>query len=158
MKDKGTLKNEIVISKEDAVFWLDRNGCWHNESGKFQHKKIIDFFHASIRKDAGGFHLRQLRDDGLEKVYFPYEDTALFVFDVIEDGGLTLVLNTGDRIELVPSALCVKNDSLYVRHGEDRIKFTERALMKVSSRLDFNRDRYYFSAGGQKIEVPVCPP
>ena len=78
---------EIVISKEDAVFWLDKNGCWHNDAGKFRHKKIIDFFNRSIRKDADGFHLCQLRDNCVEKVYFPYEDTALFVFDVIEDAG-----------------------------------------------------------------------
>jgi hypothetical protein len=148
-------KKEIVIASEDAVFWLDRNGCWRNQGGKFRHKKVIDFFHAAIRKDDGGYYLHQVHDDWVEKVYFRYEDTALFVFDVILNGQIDLVLNTGSRIRLAPAALYVQDDHLYFRHGEDRIKFTERALMKLADRLEFNRDRYYFKSGEQTIEIPV---
>ena len=85
---------EIVIPKEDAVFWMDKNGHWHNEHGKFQHKKIIDYFNGCIKKDKDGFYLTQERDTYREKVYFPYEETAYFVFEVIKDKDITLVLNT----------------------------------------------------------------
>ncbi|MBW1695092.1 MAG: hypothetical protein JRJ41_13325 [Deltaproteobacteria bacterium] len=62
---------EVVVPKEDAVFWLDAFGRWHNEHGTFEHKKIINFFHSSIRKDADGYYLYQKRDDSIiEKVYF----------------------------------------------------------------------------------------
>ena len=72
---------EFVVPKEKAVFWLDAYGRWHNEHGVFEHKKIISYFHSSIRKDAEGYYLFQKHNDHtIEKVYFKYEDTALFVF------------------------------------------------------------------------------
>jgi hypothetical protein len=114
----GSAPTEIVIPKENAVFRLDANGCWHNESGRFRNKKIIDYFHASIRKDADGYFLFQNRDNCTEKVYFPYEDTALFVFDVILGDPITLVLNTGERSSLEPLNLFVQNDGLYVTIGD----------------------------------------
>ena len=67
---------KIVISKDKAVFWLNQNGRWCNRHGEFEHKKIIDYFNASIRKDKGGYYVAQTTDDYQEKVYFHYEDTA----------------------------------------------------------------------------------
>jgi hypothetical protein len=75
MKNKRT---EIIIPKERAIFWLDKNGRWHNAHGEFEHKKIIDYFHSSIKRDENGYYLFQKRGDVQEKVYFHYEDTALF--------------------------------------------------------------------------------
>ena len=72
----------IEIPRDEAVFRLDGNGCWHNADGKFRHKKIIDYFHSSIKRDQKGYHLCQAHDNIIEKVYFHHEDTALFVFDV----------------------------------------------------------------------------
>ena len=79
MADK---RKEVIISKEEAVFRMDKYGSWRYNNEKFQHKKIINFFHSSIRKDKHGYHIRQAHRDHVEKVYFPYEDTPLFVFDV----------------------------------------------------------------------------
>jgi len=76
---------EIVVPREDAVFWLDGNGFWHNREEKFTHRKIINYFHSSIRKDKKGYYLFQVHPGYREKVYFPYEDTALFVFEVVRD-------------------------------------------------------------------------
>lgn len=147
---------EIVISKENAAFRLDRNGRWHNANGPFEHKKIIEYFHASIRRDEGGFHLFQDRGDCREKVYFPYEDTALFVFEVeFDPDAVMLTLNTGRRIELRPEALFVRNDQLYTRLGDDPVKFTERCLMKLSERLAFENGRYYIRIGQAKREIPA---
>ena len=148
-----TTPTEIVIPKENAVFRLDANGCWHNESGRFRNKKIIDFFHASIRKDAGGYFLFQNRDNCTEKVYFPYEDTALFVFDVILSDPITLVLNTGERLSLEPQKLFAQNDGLYVTVGEHRVKFTERSLMAISGLITFEDENYFIRQAGQRYQI-----
>ena len=133
---------EIVIKKKDAVFRLDGNGQWHNQHGRFQHKKVIDYFHTCIQKDEYGFYLSQERDNCIEKVYFPYEETAYFVFHVIAGDHITLVLNTQERLKLDPGELCIKNDNLYLRHGKDIIKFTDRSMMKIASFLN-DRDGGY---------------
>jgi hypothetical protein len=144
---------EVVIPREKAVFRLDANGCWHNQGGRFRNKKIIDFFHASIRKDAGGYFLFQNRGNCTEKIYFPYEDTALFVFDVILSDPVTLVLNTGERLPLEPQRLYVLNDGLYVRVGEHRVKFTDRSLMAMAGLMTFEDDHYFIRQAGRSYRI-----
>ena len=138
-------KTEVVISKEDAVFWMDGNGCWWNAHGKFRHKKIIEYFHTSIEKDDGGYFLRQDRGDVVEKVYFRYEETAVFVFDVILGEDIVLVLNTGRRIQLEPDRLFVKGDSLLMHAGNEVFKFTDRSMMKIGRFIDEKKGRFFFS-------------
>ena len=127
---------EIVIKKEDAVFWLDKSGCWRNDGGKFRKKKIIDLFHQSIAKDDDGYFLSQVKDGVLEKVYFQYEDTALFVFAVIFNDDIILKLNTGKQLKLNPADLYIRDDNLYMIHENEQIKFSERALMQISSIME----------------------
>lgn len=147
--------HEVVIPREQAVFRLDGNGCWHNDGGRFRNKKIIDFFNRSIRRDANGYHLYQVRGDIREKVYFPYEDTALFVFEILlENDTLTLVLNTSARIRLDPKALFVHRDQLYLEHSDERIKFTDRSLIKLSKWLGFQDGRYTFRFSGTERTIP----
>ena len=39
---------EIVIPRENAVFWLDENGHWYNEGGRFKLKRLsIALMHPS---------------------------------------------------------------------------------------------------------------
>ncbi|MBW1840458.1 MAG: MFS transporter permease [Deltaproteobacteria bacterium] len=144
---------EIVIPKEAAVFRLDRNGCWRNKYGKFRRKKIIDFFHSSIKRDGAGYYVTQVRDRIREKVYFEYEDTALFVFDVVPDPDITLVLNTGRRVKLKPKKLLIKGDDLYMNLGEDLVKFVERGLMKISGYLEFDDDTYFIKVGNRRYKI-----
>jgi len=144
---------EIVIPKEKAVFWLDKNGCWHNDTGKFRHKKIIDFFHASIRKDKNGYHLYQENNNCREKVYFHYEDTALFVFDILENDNMTLILNTGRRMTLNPEKLIIQGDNMYVDLEEERVKFSERSLMKISDSLEFENNRYFMRLKNKRYRL-----
>ncbi|MFC1829226.1 MFS transporter permease [Thermodesulfobacteriota bacterium] len=144
---------EIVIPKEAAVFRLDRNGCWQNKYGKFRRKKIIDFFHSSIKRDSAGYYVTQVRDCIREKVYFPYEDTALFVFDVVTDPDITLVLNTGRRIKLKPKKLLIKGDDLYMNIGEELVKFVERGLMKISGYLEFDDDLYFIKVKNRRYKI-----
>lgn len=145
---------ELIIPKEKAVFWLDKHGYWNNEHGKFQNKKIIEYFHSSIKRDSGGYYVGQNRDEIMEKVYFPYEDTALFVFTVVKAEKIILVLNTGTEVELEPQNLYAKADSLYQQSGEDQIKFTDKALMKISDLLTFEGENYFITVKQKVMEIP----
>jgi len=145
---------EVVVSKEDAVFWMDRFGRWHNEHGPFEHKKIIDYFNASIRRDESGYFVGQVRENVHEKVYFKYEETPLFVVDVITGDTIVLALNTGATIDLLPDRLFVRNDNLYMSVENDIIKFTDRVLLKLSAHLDIVDDIYYFVVDGQRTKIP----
>ena len=159
---KGLTKKEqkeFVVPKEEAVFWLDAYGRWHNKHGLFEHKKIINYFHSSIRKDADGYYLFQKHSDNAqEKIYFKYEDTALFVFDIkTEDdsGKIRLILNTKDEIPLDPETLFVQNDNLYMEHAGHRIKFIDRAMMKLAHRLKFDQHRYYLELNDRTYDIPI---
>ena len=144
---------EIVISKEDAVFWLDENGRWHNVDGPFKHRKIIDYFHASIQRDDNGYYLCQENNNLREKVYFRFEDTALFVFDVNFGQDIELVLNTGKKLNLDPGNLFISNDFLYVQTDDERIKFDERSLMKLSGIMDEEGDQYFLRWDNQRYPI-----
>jgi hypothetical protein len=157
MQQAGIMTNqirEVIIPKEDAVFWLDKAGCWRNVGGKFRNKKVIDYFHAAIGKDDAGYFVSHVRDDVLEKVYFRHEDTALFVLDVLIDETITLVLNTGKKIPLAPDNLYTRNDYLYTLDNNEPVKFSERMMMRLSSLiiekngllfLDWNGNTYKIS-------------
>lgn len=146
-------RKEWVVAKEDAVFWLDKNGDWHNEHGKFQHKKIIDYFHSAIEKDKDGYYLSQERDGFREKVYFPHEDSVLFVFNVIEADDIILELNTKRRVKLKPRKLFIKEDSLYMAEKDENIKFAEQALMRISKLLEYENDRYFIRVKGRRYAI-----
>ena len=149
-------KKQIVIPKEDAVFWMDEHGYWHNEHGRFGHAKIIAHFHKSIRKDEGGYHVYQEADGVEERVYFSHGETPLFVFNIrFEHGGLIhLVLNTGTAIELDPTTLFIKNDQMYCRLPDHLIRFTEKALVKLSSFLEETPGGLCFVQGENRTPIP----
>jgi len=150
----NTIK-ENVIPKEDAVFWLDKNGCWRNAHGKFEHNKIIDYFHSCIKRDHGGYYLSQVNGNLREKVYFPYEDQALFVFDVIRQNEITLILNTKKQIVLNPESLYIKDDNLYMRMRDETIKFVEHGLMKMAPLLEDEDGRFYIRLNNKRYRIPV---
>ncbi|MGD9412814.1 MAG: MFS transporter permease, partial [Desulfobacterales bacterium] len=116
-------------------------------------KKIIDYFHSSIKKDEKGYYLFQERGNLQEKVYFHYEDTALFVVDLIKDNDITLILNTKKRVKLKPKNLFTRNDNLYMRMGKEIIRFAERALMKISDVLEFSDEQYLIKVKGKKYRI-----
>ena len=147
---------EMIISKEDALFWLDKNGIWQTQNGKFEHPKIIRHFNASIKKDEMGYHLCQPREGFLEKVYFFYEDTALFVIDIKEkrESELTLLLNTRESLTLEAGQLFTCNDNLYIQTPEHCIKFAQRALVKISAFLEDKGDILCLNLGGVLHEIP----
>jgi hypothetical protein len=152
--DMAENSKEVVIPKEDAVFWMDKRGRWHNAHGPFQNKKIIDYFHACIRKDVDGFYLTQIRDGITEKVYFNYEKTALFVFNIErDDTGVTLILNTGEALPLDPANLYVHADVLIQKHDDTLIKFTDRTMMMIADLIEDNAGQYLFQWEGRQWPV-----
>jgi len=144
---------KITVPKEEAVFWLDKNGRWHNQHGEFEHKKVIDYFHSVIRKDADGYYLFQETDDVQEKVYFPHEDTALFVFDVKIADDITLTLNTKRQVPLPPETLFIREDNLYLKIDDEPVKFTANALMKLSILLEDDGERTTITIKDKRFEI-----
>lgn len=151
MKEKPDV---ITIPKEDAVFWLDARGRWSNEHGPFEHPKVSAYFHACLKKDENGYYVGQQRDKVYEKIYFRYEDTALFVFGVeigVEE--ITLRLNTGRRIKLKPADLFIKDDNLYTQTAEGLAKFNQQSLMKVSDLIEEENGELFIKAGGGRFKI-----
>ena len=146
---------EIIVSREDATFWLDRWGYWCNAHGRFEHKKIIDHFHAAIAWDEQGYYVTQINGDFREKVYFQYEDTALFVFDILTGDGITLVLNTRRQMELDPGALFIRNDYLYLQRDKALIKFNELSMLKISRLFEHEGDTCFITIKGERTAIPA---
>ncbi len=156
MKEK---QKEVVVPKEQAVFGLDAHGNWrHVEQGRFENPRIIAHFHSCIQKDEQGYHLVQDHPEHREKVYFPYEDTALFVFDVVKGEDVILVLNTGRREGLRPRKLFIRDDVLYIRLGEHRVRFTEHALVRMADLLEFDDEGNTFvRVRGRRYRIAESP-
>jgi len=150
-----TAKPEIItIPKEDAVFWLDAEGRWHNEHGPFEHPKVSAYFHACIQHDADGYYVGQQRDAVYEKVYFRYEDTALFVFRVVigaED--ISLRLNTGQQITLAPDTLSIKADHLYTQTPQGTAKFNQSSLLEISKQMEEENGDLFIRVGNARFKV-----
>ncbi len=151
MTDKN---QEITISKEDAVFWMDGNGRWHNQHGEFEHKKVIAYFNQSIGYDADGYFVSQVRGDVVEKVYFPYQETALFVVDILGNDNVRLLLNTRKQVPLNPEKLFVRNDTLFMHFENQLIKFTDRGMIKLSDRLDDLNGQFTIRFNGVRHVIP----
>ncbi|NDY72272.1 MFS transporter permease [Desulfobacter hydrogenophilus] len=126
-------RKQNIIPKEQAVFWMDKDGAWHNEHGKLEHPKIIKYFNQSIAKDDQGYFLSQIINDVEEKVYFPYEETAVFVVDLVKkDAGIELTLNTLETIALDPDVLYINADALFMETDAHLVKFTQNALAQMT--------------------------
>jgi len=146
---------EIIIKKEDAVFWMDANGRWHNQHGEFEHKRVIDYFNRSIDHDAEGYFVSQQRGELIEKVYFAYEETALFVVEILADKTIWLLLNTGKKIALDPKNLMIKNDSLFIRKDHQLIKFNDRSMMKLSNRFEEKDGQFHIRLNNKDYPIPT---
>lgn len=143
-----------TIPKEDAVFWLDAEGRWHNEHGPFEHPKVSAYFHACIQRDGDGYYVGQQRDALYEKVYFRYEDTALFVFGIEEqDTDIVLRLNTGRRIDLKPADLFVKDDRLYTQTDLGPARFNQKCLLQMANRIEEQNGGLFIKIGSKRSKI-----
>jgi hypothetical protein len=146
-------RKQIIIPKENAVFRMDVNGNWHNEHGRFEHPKIIRYFNTSIRKDENGYYVYQSTEDFEEKVYFPYEDTALFVVDIIAGAELLFILNNAEKINPEQGQFFIEQDSLYLETAEHRIKFSSHALVKFSKYIKEEESSLFISFDGRSWPI-----
>ncbi|MFW6216187.1 MAG: hypothetical protein ACOC3Y_00005 [Desulfohalobiaceae bacterium] len=136
---------------------MDKQGFWRNRHGKFRKPKIIARFHTHIQKDEHGYYLTQDHPIFREKVYFPYEDTVLFVFHVQNKGqDVVLTLNTGQEVPLAPDKLFIQDDHLYLDLDGERVKFSERALVTLSKYMYFDQKQYgaWIDYQGRKWSIP----
>jgi hypothetical protein len=143
----------LTITPDKAIFWMDGQGRWHNRHGPFEHKRIIDHFNASIDKDDDGYFVTQENNGVREKVYFVYEDTALFVVDVVLTDPAKLLLNTAAQIDFQADALTISEDQLYIHWGPHRIKFAQRALLKISRMMEYRDQIYYIRLNEQLYPI-----
>ena len=132
---------------------MDGNGRWHNVDGPFQHKKLIDHFNRCIGWDTDGFFVSQERDDIREKVYFPYEETALFGVDAVIEAEVSILLNTGEKTKLEPEDLYIKDDQLFMNYLGTFIKFTDRCLMQLADYIEEIDGIYYFEFKDKKVMI-----
>ena len=65
-----------------------------------------------------------------------------------------LVLNTGETIVLDPTRLFVRSDQLYQARGDERIKFTDRALLAMTPYLEACADGLSMCIGGRIYPIP----
>ncbi|MDL2269518.1 MFS transporter permease [Desulfosarcina sp. OttesenSCG-928-A07] len=149
--------HEVVIPKENAVFWMDDQGRWCNAYGRFIHKRIIDHFNRSMGHDKDGYFVAQVRGDTREKVYFHYADTPLFAVRVTLETPVHLVLNTQRVIPLSPDLLFSRSDQLYQRMGDEIIRFGDRALMAISAYLEDTPEGLVIQIDGRKTRIPEMP-
>lgn len=144
-------KETIVITKEDANFRMDEHGRWINDGGPVEKASIIRYLNSAIEKDENGYYVTHMLGDRREKVYFEYEDTALFVIDLKLNGNdISLLLNTKRRLKLEPAGLFLKDDSLYLEQSGHVIKFNERAMVKMAPFLAENEEGLIVAINGQK--------
>ena len=148
---------QVVIPRQKAVFWMDAQGRWHNQHGPFQHKKIIDHFNASIRKDRDGYYVGQYRDGLYEKVYFTYQETARFAVKLVGRDPVRMELNSGEIVEVKPDLLFIHDDQLFHRYGEEIVKFSESALMQISRYIDSDADGYLLRWMGSTYRLKEQP-
>ncbi len=146
-------KKQMIIKKEDAVFWMDENGVWQNEHGRFEHPKVIRYFNSSIHKDDNGYYVYQVTDEFEEKVYFPYKETAVFVVDLKITPYVRLVLNIMQTVAFDDGDLFVRNDRLYLNTPEHLIKFTSQALIKLSKYIKDSENQMQVEINGMVYPV-----
>ena len=150
----GAETNIKVIPREAAVFRMDGNGVWHNEHGPFEHPRIIGYFNRSIRKDARGYFVSQDLEGTEERVYFPYEETAVFAVDIKKGNPVTLTLNTGSKISLVPANLYIENDALFLDPPDHLIKFNQQALAKMTAMFTETRRGLALTIDSDQFVIP----
>ena len=72
-----------------------------------------------------------------------------------DSGEIRLILNTKKDIPLDPKALFIQNENLYLEHDGHRIKFIDRALLKLAHRLKFDQQQYRIEFSGKTYDIPI---
>jgi len=138
------------VQYQAGIIRLDREGRWFHDNVEITHKRTIDLFNKSIKKDpAGGYMLHV----GVEYCHIVVEDTAYFVKRVDYDGDrCVLWLSDGEVEDLNPATLRVGDENaMYcdVKGGEFPAKFTRPAYYQLTDNLEETDDGYGIRIGGK---------
>lgn len=148
----------IEISKEDATFFMDEKCRWCNEGGPISKKSIINYLNRSIESDKKGYYVTHILGNIKEKVYFRYADTALLVTDFkIHKSALQALLNNRRALMIHPENLFIRNDQLYAQQEGHRIKFSEKALVKLSPYLEDQKNELILKLTSSRFTIPEKP-
>lgn len=146
-----------IVSKEDSGIRLSSRGEWFHHGEPFEHKRIIRFFHRSIRRDGeGNYYLYNKIGDLEERVYFDLEDTAFFVkrldFDAEQKTFRVLLNNEEEEFLDVKTLYQDERGIMYcqVREG-DRARLTQGALMTLSEYAEQDEEWIYLDVTGEKV-------
>ncbi len=156
-----------IVSAEESRIKLSERGLWFHEGEPFKNKKIIEFFHRAIRKDAGGryylhntFEPFERLDGKQEQVYFEVEDTAYFVMHLTLHTGadrLRGVLNTGAAVDI--DAHTLEQDPRGVMYcrvlDHDRARLTLNALHDLADLAEENDRGIYLDLAGERIYICI---
>jgi len=74
---------------------------------------------------------------------------------VVRQDDVTLILNTKKQIVLNPENLFIKDDNLYMRMGDETIKFVEHGLMKMAPLLEDEDGRFYIRLKDERYRIPI---
>ena len=66
-----------------------------------------------------------------------------------------LILNTKKQIVLDPEGLFVKDDNLYMRMGDETIKFVENGLLKISPLLEDDGGQLYLRLNDTRYKITI---
>lgn len=139
---------------------LDAEGEWRHAGEPFQNPNLIELFHRSIARTAGGTFVLSIPP-------FTYPilvaDTPRFVRHVriAKDpgpGGVTLLLSDGSEEDLDPSTLAhVAERGLYCRVGPERwlARFLRPAYYALAELLGEGAGGYYLELPSGRASVPT---
>jgi hypothetical protein len=74
---------------------------------------------------------------------------------VIRQGHITLILNTKKQIALDPERLFVKDENLFMRMGDETIKFVENGLLKISPLLEDEGGQLYLRLKDTRYKITI---
>lgn len=123
-----------------------RDGNWYNDEERIENPRIALLFSRSIRRNPDGSFCLEIGD---ERASIAVEDTP-YVVKAVEDsarGGVTIVLNDGEREPLDPASLEAGPDNvLYtrVKGGEFRARFLRTAYYHLSGNFEADENGGFF--------------
>ena len=58
-------------------------------------------------------------------------------------------------MKLKPKKLWIRDDSLYMNVGEDLIKFSDHALVRIADLIEYENDQYFIRVKHRRYKIPL---
>jgi hypothetical protein len=140
---------------ESGKISFRRDGNWYSDDERIENPRIAALFSRSLHQGPDGGWYLQVAE---ERAPVTIEDTPYVVRTVEQDaaGGLTVLLNDGEREPLDPATLEVGADNvLYcrVKGGEIRARFLRPAYYHLSRYFEAEDDRFFIRVRGRRYPL-----